>query len=80
MILKDIYLRKNKILDGVKKYNYSRPHYSIIKYINKTFQKFKSKQAFFFDAPVSGGEIGAQRYFSNHGRREKNKFKVLKKV
>ena len=79
--LKDIYLRKNRILDGVKKNTIIVDHTTASLNISiKLFKKFKSKQAFFFDAPVSGGEIGAQKgILAIMVGGEKNKFKVLKK-
>ena len=79
--LEDIYLRKNKILDGVKKNTIIVDHTTASLNISiKLFKKFRSKQAFFFDAPVSGGEIGAQKgNLAIMVGGEKNKFKVLKK-
>ena len=60
--LEDIYLRKNKILDGVKKNTIIVDHTTASLNISiKLFKKFRSKQVFFFDAPVSGGEVGAQK-------------------
>ncbi len=59
--LEEIYLKKNKILDGVKKNTIIVDHTTASLDISiKLFEKFKNKNAFFFDAPVSGGEIGAQ--------------------
>ena len=59
--LDEIYLKKNKILDGVKKKTIIVDHTTASLDISiKLFKKFKSKGAFFFDAPVSGGEVGAQ--------------------
>ena len=79
--LEDIYLRKNKILDGVKKNTIIVDHTTASLNISiKLFKKFKSKQVFFFDAPVSGGEIGAQKgNLAIMVGGEKNKFEVLKK-
>ena len=79
--LEDIYLRKNKILDGVKKNTIIVDHTTASLNISiKLFKKFKSKQVFFFDAPVSGGEIGAQKgNLAIMVGGEKNKFGVLKK-
>ncbi len=79
--LEDIYLRKNKILDGVKKNTIIVDHTTASLNISiKLFKKFRSKQVFFFDAPVSGGEIGAQKgNLAIMVGGEKNKFKVLKK-
>ena len=59
--LEEIYLKKNKILDGVKKNTIIVDHTTASLDVSiKLFKKFKSKDAFFFDAPISGGEIGAQ--------------------
>ena len=79
--LEDIYLKKNKILDGVKKNTIIVDHTTASLNISiKLFKKFKSKQVFFFDAPVSGGEIGAQKgNLAIMVGGEKNKFEVLKK-
>ena len=79
--LEDIYLRKNKILDGVKKNTIIVDHTTASLNISiKLFKKFRSKQVFFFDAPVSGGEIGAQKgNLAIMVGGEKNKFGVLKK-
>ena len=79
--LEDIYLRKNKILDGVKKNTIIVDHTTASLNISiKLFKKFRSKQVFFFDAPVSGGEIGAQKgNLAIMVGGEKNKFQVLKK-
>ena len=79
--LEDIYLRKNKILDGVKKNTIIVDHTTASLNISiKLFKKFRSKQVFFFDAPVSGGEIGAQKGdLAIMVGGEKNKFEVLKK-
>ena len=79
--LEDIYLRKNKILDGVRKNTIIVDHTTASLNISiKLFKKFRSKQVFFFDAPVSGGEIGAQKgNLAIMVGGEKNKFGVLKK-
>tara|TARA_A100001035_G_scaffold84860_1_gene65883 strand:+ start:1907 stop:2782 length:876 start_codon:yes stop_codon:yes gene_type:complete len=79
--LEDIYLRKNKILDGVKKNTIIVDHTTASLNISiKLFKKFRSKQVFFFDAPVSGGEIGAQKgNLAIMVGGEKNKFEILKK-
>ena len=59
--LKEIYLKKNKIFDGVKKNTIIVDHTTASLDVSiKLFKKFKNKGAFFFDAPVSGGEIGAK--------------------
>ena len=79
--LEDIYLRKNKILDGVKKNTIIVDHTTASLNISiKLFKKFRNKASFFFDAPVSGGEIGAQKgNLAIMVGGEKNKFEVLKK-
>ncbi len=79
--LKDIYLRENKILDCVKKNTIVVDHTTASLNISiKLFKEFRSKKVFFFDAPVSGGEIGAQKgNLAIMVGGEKNKFKVLQK-
>ena len=79
--LEDIYLRKNKILDGVKKNTIIVDHTTASLNISiKLFKKFRSKQVFFFDAPVSGGEIGAQKgNLAIMVGGDRNKFEILKK-
>ena len=79
--LENIYLKKNKILDGVKKNTIIVDHTTASLDISiKLFKKSKNKNAFFFDAPVSGGEIGAQEgNLSIMVGGEKKKFYILKK-
>ncbi len=79
--LKEIYLKKNKILDGVKKNTIIIDHTTASVDISiELFNKFKTKNAFFYDAPVSGGEIGAQEgNLAIMVGGEENKFKTLKK-
>ena len=59
--LKNVYLSKNGILAGIKPKTSIVDHTTaspeISKYLHKQFLK---KQSFFFDAPMSGGEIGAK--------------------
>ena len=79
--LEEIYLKENKILDGVKKNTIIVDHTTASLDISiELFKKFKSKDAFFFDAPVSGGEIGAQDgNLAIMVGGDKNKFIILKK-
>ena len=79
--LEEIYLKKNKILDGVKKNTIIVDHTTASLDISiELFKKFKGKDAFFFDAPVSGGEIGAQEgNLAIMVGGDKNKFIILKK-
>ena len=79
--LEEIYLKKNKILDGVKKNTIIVDHTTASLDISiELFKKFKGKDAFFFDAPVSGGEIGAQDgNLAIMVGGDKNKFIILKK-
>ena len=79
--LKEIYLEKNKILDGVKKNTILVDHTTASLDVTiKLYKKFKSKGAFFFDAPVSGGEIGAQKgNLAIMVGGNKKKFTLLKK-
>ena len=79
--LEEIYLKENKILDGVKKNTIIVDHTTASLDISiELFKKFKGKDAFFFDAPVSGGEIGAQEgNLAIMVGGDKNKFIILKK-
>jgi len=79
--LKDIYLKKNKILDGVKKNTIIVDHTTASLDVSiKLFKKFKNKGAFFFDAPISGGEIGAiEGNLAIMVGGNKKKFSTLKK-
>ena len=79
--LEDIFLKKNKILDGVKKNTIIVDHTTASLDVSiKLFKKFKNKDAFFFDAPVSGGEIGAQEgNLAIMVGGDKSKFATLKK-
>ncbi len=79
--LEEIYLKKNKILDGVKKNTIIVDHTTASLDISiKLFEKFKKKKAFFFDAPVSGGEIGAKEgKLAIMVGGNKSKFKLLEK-
>ena len=60
--LKNVYLSKNGILAGIKPKTSIVDHTTaspeISKYLHKQFLK---KRSFFFDAPMSGGEIGAKK-------------------
>ncbi len=79
--LKDIYFKKNKILDGVKKNTIIVDHTTASLDVSiKLFKKFKNKDAFFFDAPLSGGEIGAiEGNLAIMVGGDKKKFSTLKK-
>ena len=79
--LKDIYFKKNKILDGVKKNTIIVDHTTASLDVSiKLFKKFKNKDAFFFDAPLSGGEIGAiEGNLAIMVGGDKKKFSILKK-
>ena len=79
--LKDIYFKKDKILDGVKKNTVIVDHTTASLDVSiKLFKKFKNKNAFFFDAPVSGGEIGAREgNLSIMVGGNKTKFSILEK-
>jgi 3-hydroxyisobutyrate dehydrogenase-like beta-hydroxyacid dehydrogenase len=79
--LKDIYLKKNKIFDGVKKNTIIVDHTTASLDITiKLFKKFKNKDVFFFDAPVSGGEIGAlEGNLAIMVGGDKKKFSTIKK-
>ena len=58
--LSKIYLAKNAIFDNVKKKTVIIDHTTSSAIISqKLYKKFLQKDCFFFDAPGSGGEIGA---------------------
>ena len=79
--LNEIYLKKDKVLDGVKKNTIIVDHTTASLNVSiKLYKKFKNKNSFFFDAPVSGGEIGAQEgNLSIMVGGDKKKFSILKK-
>ncbi len=59
--LKDIYLSKNGLLSGIKPKTIIVDHTTASPKISKfLYKKFLKKKSFFFDAPMSGGEIGAK--------------------
>ena len=59
--LKDIYLSKNGIITGIKSNTIIIDHTTASPEISKKLYKiFLQKKSFFFDAPMSGGEIGAK--------------------
>ncbi len=59
--LKNVYLSKNGILRGVKENTFIVDHTTASYEISKLlYNKFLSKKSYFFDAPISGGEIGAK--------------------
>jgi 3-hydroxyisobutyrate dehydrogenase-like beta-hydroxyacid dehydrogenase len=58
--LKDIFLSKNGILSHISKNTFIIDHTTASAEITKDlYKKFLQKKCFFYDAPVSGGEIGA---------------------
>ena len=58
--LKDIFLSKNGILNHISKNTFIIDHTTASAKITKDlYKKFLQKKCFFYDAPVSGGEIGA---------------------
>ena len=59
--LTEIYLSKNGILNNFYNNLFLIDHTTCSREISvEIFSKFKKKKCFFFDAPVSGGEVGAQ--------------------
>ena len=59
--LKNIYLSKNGIFYGIKKNSFIVDHTTGSPELSKQLSnKFKKKNVTFFDAPMSGGEIGAK--------------------
>ena len=60
--LNDIYLSKQGILRGTKPNTIIVDHTTASHKISKIlYKKFLSKKSFFFDEPISGGEIGAEK-------------------
>ena len=58
--LKEIFLAKNGILNHINKNTVIIDHTTASAEITKSlYKKFLSRKCFFYDAPVSGGEIGA---------------------
>ena len=58
--LKDVYLKKNSIIDHINSNSIIIDHSTASVDITKIlYKKFKNKNCDFFDAPVSGGEDGA---------------------
>ena len=58
--LRDIFLSKNGILSHISKNTFIIDHTTASAKITKDlYKKFLQKKCFFYDAPVSGGEIGA---------------------
>ncbi len=59
--LNDIFLKKNTILDNINKNSLIIDHTTAsVNITSSLYRHFKKKKSFFFDAPVSGGEIGAK--------------------
>ena len=75
----NIYLKKNTILDNIRKNSIIIDHTTSSSEIAiKLHDNFKKKKAYFFDAPVSGGEIGAKDgTLSIMVGGNKNKFNIL---
>ena len=58
--LKDIYLNKNGIINYILQNTIIIDHTTASSEISKVlYKKFLIKKCFFYDAPVSGGEVGA---------------------
>ena len=80
--LMNIYISNNMILDNVKPNTLIIDHTTSSVTISKLLhKKFKKKKSFFFDAPVSGGEIGAKNAtLSIMIGGNKKQFQSIKKV
>ena len=80
--LKDVYLSKNGILKGLRPKTLIVDHTTASYDISKLlYEKTLSKKCYFFDAPISGGEIGAiNGTLSIMVGGKKSKFKNLKEI
>ena len=80
--LKNVYLSKNGILKGLRPKTLIVDHTTASYDISKLlYEKTLSKKCYFFDAPISGGEIGAMRgTLSIMVGGKKSKFKNLKEI
>lgn len=80
--LKEIYLSKRGILNGIEKNTLIVDHTTASVKISKTLNKKSlEKKSFFFDAPISGGEIGAKNgTLSIMVGGNQKKFKTLKAI
>ncbi len=80
--LNQIFFSKNGILDGLKKNTIIIDHTTASAVITrKLYKRCKKKTSFFFDAPMSGGEIGAKKgNLSLMVGGDKSKFRVLKEI
>ena len=80
--LKDVYLSKNGILKGLRPKTLIVDHTTASYDISKLlYEKTLGKKCYFFDAPISGGEIGAiSGTLSIMVGGKKSKFKNLKEI
>ena len=80
--LKDVYLSKNGILKGLRPRTLIVDHTTASYGISKLlYQKTLGKKCYFFDAPISGGEIGAiNGTLSIMVGGKKSKFNNLKEI
>ena len=80
--LKDVYLSKNGILKGLRPKTLIVDHTTASHDISKLlYEKILNKKCFFFDAPISGGEIGAVNgTLSIMVGGKKSKFNNLKEI
>ena len=80
--LKDVYLSKNGILKGLSPKTLIVDHTTASYDISKVlYEKTLGKKCYFFDAPISGGEIGAiNGTLSIMVGGEKSKFKYIKEI
>ena len=80
--LKNVYLSKNGILKGLRPKTLIVDHTTASYDISKLlYEKTLSKKCYFFDAPISGGEIGAiSGTLSIMVGGKKSKFKNLKEI
>jgi len=80
--LKDVYLSKNGILKGLSPKTLIVDHTTASYDISKVlYEKTLGKKCYFFDAPISGGEIGAiNGTLSIMVGGKKSKFKYIKEI
>ena len=80
--LKDVYLSKNGILKGLRPKTLIVDHTTASYDISKLlYEKTLGKKCYFFDAPISGGEIGAiNGTLSIMVGGKKSKFKYIKEI
>ncbi len=80
--LNQIFFGKDSILEGIKKNSVIIDHTTAsVKVTRKLYKVCRKKKSFFFDAPMSGGEIGAKKgNLSLMVGGDKSKYELLKKI